>query len=413
VAKIHAEEPASAPVQSTEVLSGLEAIAQTERVICRSAVTREPAEAEGLALAGVRAASLANAASAGAAGAIALPGTSCVHHVTGAEEHEHAGAFELAARSVQEAVDHCLAAHLLSQKLGCVGVCSLAPSLAERLDVVTLPAAALAGDLLGSGTQESDAGPEQILDLARAALQTVSERTERRTDLVEYRGDDGAELVLVASGADAAAAEKVAQVLSQGGLAAGVLSLVLLRPFPMNAVREGLAAARNVFVLGEPVQRAALLAQVRAVAGEQSEIRPLPAGTPAQLLEALVAQLPAGSFDPGQHVPVTDEPSRRLVLAPAGSWGEQMARQVGAALAQLGPLQLGPRTRSQAGATVLAWDSEAVPQARGDLLLAAEASLLDPDAALSLIRPDFTGWPHRRRRMPISARPTGGPLRSS
>jgi len=67
-----------------------------------------------------------------------------------------------------------------------------------------------------------------------------------------------------------------------------------------------------------------------------------------------------------------------------------MARQVGAALAQLGPLQLGPRTRREAGATVLAWDGEAVPQARGDLLLAAEPSLLDPDGALALIRPGST-----------------------
>jgi ferredoxin len=75
------------------------------------------------------------------------------------------------------------------------------------------------------------------------------------------------------------------------------------------------------------------------------------------------------------------------VLAPGGPWGEQMARQVGTALAQLGPLQLGPSTRREAGATVLAWDGEAVPQAQGDLLLAAEPSLLEPDGALALIRP--------------------------
>ena len=61
MAKIHTGEPASAPVQSTEVLSGLEAVARIERVICDGAVTREPAVAEGLALAGLRAASLASA----------------------------------------------------------------------------------------------------------------------------------------------------------------------------------------------------------------------------------------------------------------------------------------------------------------------------------------------------------------
>jgi ferredoxin len=379
-------------VQSTEVLSGLEAVARIERLICRSAVTRESAVAEGLALAGERAASLADGAPAGAGDAVVAPGASCVHHVNGAPGHEHAGAFELAARSVQEAVDHCLAAHLLSQRLGRVGLCSLSPALAERLDVVTLPGAALAGALLGSGTEtaEPDAEPERILELARMALQAVSERTQGGAELVEYRGDDGAEVVLVASGAEAATAGEVARALSQGGVAAGALSVVLVRPFPASAVREVVAGAQRVFVLGEPARRAALLAQVRVVAGEESEIRSLPAGTPAQVLEALVAHLREGSFDLKRHVPVEDAPSRRLVVAPPGPWGEEMVRRVGAALAQLGPMRLGPRTRSEAGATVLAWDSEAAPKARGDLLLAAEPSLLDPEAALSLIRPGST-----------------------
>ena len=72
MAKTQKGEPEPAPVQSTEVLSGLEAVAKTERVICPDAVTREPAVAEGLALAGVRAASLADAATAGAAGDVTI-----------------------------------------------------------------------------------------------------------------------------------------------------------------------------------------------------------------------------------------------------------------------------------------------------------------------------------------------------
>jgi hypothetical protein len=379
-------------VQASEVLSGLEAVSKTERIICRGAVTREPAEAEGMALAGVRAASLADAATAGVAGTVALPAASCVHHVSGAGHHAHAGAFELAARSVQEAADLCLAAHLLSRKLGRAGACSLSPELAERLDVVALPGSALADALLDSATQETepDAGPEQILELARTALQTAGERTGRGASPAEYRGDAGAELVLVASGAAATAAEEVARILSQGGLAAGVLSLVLVRPFPMSAVRDALAGARKVFVAGEPAQRGAFMAHVRAAAHEQCEVFPLPAGTPGELLESLAARLPAGAFGAKQHASATDEPSRRLVLAPGGPWGEQMARQVGAALAQLGPLKLGPRTRHESGATVLAWEGESVPQTPGDLLLAAEPSLLEPEGALALIRPGGT-----------------------
>ena len=117
MAKTHTGEPESASVQPSEVLSGLEAVSRTERIICRGAVTREPAEAEGMALAGVRAASLADAATAGFAGTVALPAASCVHHVSGAGHHAHAGTFELAARSVQEAADLCLAAHVLSRNL--------------------------------------------------------------------------------------------------------------------------------------------------------------------------------------------------------------------------------------------------------------------------------------------------------
>jgi hypothetical protein len=392
VAKTQTGEPESALVQPSEVLSGLEAVTRTERVICHDAVTREPAVAEGLALAGARATSIADATTAGVAGTVALTGSSCVHHVSGAGHQAHAGAFELAARSVQEAADQCLAAHLLSQKLGRAGACSLAPDLVDRLGVVALPDAAVAAALLDTGDQEAerDAGPERVLELARAALQATGERTGRSADPVEYRGDAGAELVLVASGAAATAAEQVARILSRGGLAAGVLSLVLVRPFPMSAVQEGLAGARRVFVLGEPAQRGAFLAHVRAAAADDAEIFPLPGGAPEQLLEALVARLPEGVFDAKQHAPGAEEPSRRLVLAPAGPWSEQMARQVGAALAQLGPLQLGPHTRIEAGATVLAWDDEAVPQTPGDLLLAAEPSLLEPDGALALVRPGST-----------------------
>jgi ferredoxin len=109
-----------------------------------------------------------------------------------------------------------------------------------------------------------------------------------------------------------------------------------------------------------------------------------PESAPVQSTEVL------STLDPSKLAPMTDEPSRRLVLAPAGPWGEQMARRVGAALAQLGPLQLGPRVHREAGAAVLAWDGEAVAQARGDLLLAAEPSLLDPDGALAVIRPGST-----------------------
>ena len=126
----------------------------------------DPAVAEGVALAGFRAASLCNGHPGGPLGGIAVHGTSCVHHVRGAAGQERGGVFELTASSVQEAVDHCLVAHLLSGRLGRPGLCTLAPSLAGELHLVRLPGRELVTDLFEgeTGTAEADASPERILD---------------------------------------------------------------------------------------------------------------------------------------------------------------------------------------------------------------------------------------------------------
>ena len=344
MAKTHTGEPDSASVQPTEVLSGLEAVARTERVICRGAVTREPAVAEGLALAGVRAASLADAATAGVAGTVALPGASCVHHVSGAGHHAHAGAFELAARSVQEAADHCLAAHLLSQKLGRAGACSLAPALAERLDVVALPGAALAGALLDSGTQEAepDAGPERILELARTALQAASERTGRRADLVEYRGDDGAELVLVASGADGdrgrgGRADSLAGRSRGRRPLAGAGAPVSDERGPGRPGRR--PEACSCWASRRSGPRSWHRCAQRPVSRARSS-RSRPA-LPAQLLEALAARLPKGAFDAeatrardGRALSPPGAGARRPLGRADGAPGRRGARAAGPAAAR-------------------------------------------------------------------------------
>ena len=84
-------------------------------------------------LTALRAASLLEGPSGGAADGVAVSEASCVHHVHAPPGFERGGAFELAASSVQQATDHCLAAHLLSRRLGRAGICSLAPSLARKL----------------------------------------------------------------------------------------------------------------------------------------------------------------------------------------------------------------------------------------------------------------------------------------
>jgi hypothetical protein len=168
-------------------LSGLEAVERVECVICPNGVARVPAVAEGLALAGVRAASLSNGLPTRSAAGIAALEASCVHHVDGAGARERGGVFEFAAASAQEAVDHCLAAHLLSRRLGRPGVCSLAPFLGEDLKLVRLPGAALIAALLEADKEppELDAEADRILELAQEALRAVGDRTERPGNLVD------------------------------------------------------------------------------------------------------------------------------------------------------------------------------------------------------------------------------------
>jgi len=391
VADPHSAELEALSGQTLATLSGAEAITRLERAICRSAVAREQAVAEGLALAGFRAASLTGSPALAGAGGIALSGASCVHHVQGVPVGGARGTFELAASSVQQALDHCLAAHLLSQRLGRPGLCSLAPSLSRSLTLVEVPDDALVGALLGSesGPAEPDAGPGRALELARWALRAVSERTGRPADLLDYQGDAGAEVVLVASGAEVAPARELARSLSAASVPAGALALSLLEPFPRGSLRDALARARTVFVVSERARRELLVARLRGAIPSGCALHPLPAVGIAELLERMKPQLPPHAAAAEPPTPTRTLPCRRLALAPAGPWAEQTAREIVTALGQLGPLKLAPRTRERTGTTLLAWESEALG-AGGDLLLAADPGLLDPRRALSVVRPGGT-----------------------
>jgi hypothetical protein len=376
--------------QSQAVLTGTEAVARVERTIAADAVARDPAVAEGLAMAGVRAASLVDGPSIGAADGIAVSEASCVHHVHAPPGHERGGAFELAASSVQQATDHCLVAHLLSRRLGRAGLCSLAPSLARDLNLVSLPEPDLVAELLAAdaGAPEPDASPERIVDLAREVLRAVGDRTARPANLVEIQGDGAAEVVLVASGADTAPAREAARALSEAGVAASALSVVLVRPFPKAEVREALRASRLVLVVHASGEPSAMLAPVRGAVGEKTEVHPLAATDPAQMIEAVRQHLPAGSFEEQKLAAAPEEaPSRRLVVAPEGPWGEETARRALAALGRLVALRVGRSTGRQLGATVLHWESAEIPEEGADLLLVSYPAILEPEGALTLIRP--------------------------
>jgi ferredoxin len=374
--------------QILHIASGLEAVARVENIICPEAVTREPAVAEGLALAGIRAASLAEGQVTEAAGAFSAPEASCVHHVNGTSGQCQAGVFELAASSVQQAVDQSLAAHLLSRRLGRPGLCSLPSPLTRDLGPVQLPGPGLVAGVLAAatGAREPDAGPERVMELAGEALRAVAEHTQRSADLVECQGDSGAELVLLGSGGGAVAAREAAAAVSEAGVPAASVWVNLVRPFPESRVRDALAQARNVFVVEDPAQGDALLARVRAAVGDSVQVESLPAAGPEALLEALAERMPQAKLDSRRATALAEQPTGRLVVTPAGPWAERTLREVAGALTQLGSLRVARRTSVERGAALLGWDGEAIPGGSCDLLLASHPVLLDPESALAELR---------------------------
>jgi len=373
------------------ILTGAEVVARVERVIVGDALARDPAVAEGLSLAGVRAASVVSGLAVATDGESRAPEASCVHHITATPGLVRRGAFELAATSAQEAADHCVAAHLLSGKLGRPGSCSLAPSLADDLSLVHLPEESAVADLLAAdaGDRESDAGPDRIVELAREALAAVGEGSERPGAPVAVEGDDDAAVVLVAAGAAVAPARAAARALSDAGIRARSLALILVHPLPIAEVRKALAGARCVFALGEPGEAAQpLLAAVRATAEEKAEVRAVEAAGSAGLIALLGELLPEFDVDASRLAAHEEPPlSHRLVVAPGSPWGEETARRVLARLARRGPLRIGRRTRHHSGAAVIGWCNGAVAGGERDLLLASNPGVLDPDGALALLRP--------------------------
>jgi ferredoxin len=389
VASRRQQRSTTAADQPEAVLSGREAVLRVEHTITGSAVSRDPALAEGRALTGIRAASLTERPCPGRVEATPLPETSCVHHVLASPGCETGGAFELAAVSVQQAADHCLVAHRLSRRLSRAGLCSLAPSLSESLGRVRLPGPDLIEDLLVAAptSGERDADPARIVEMARETLAAVAEATGRPAHPIEWQGDERADVVVVAAGAEALPAREAARTLAEAGISAATLSVVLVRPFPEAEVRKALAGARTVLVLHDPDASSTLLEPVRAVVEEKAEIHPLPTASPARMIEMLAGFLPDGVLDPLRLAPAQEEPpARRLVVAPAGPWGEETLRRTLGALGRVGALRMDTCTRSERGATVLAWDGGGLP-AGGDVLLASHPAVLEPGGALALLRP--------------------------
>ena len=143
-----------------------------------------------------------------------------------------------------------------------------------------------------------------------------------------------------------------------------------------------------MLVVHAPGEPSALLAPVRGAVDEKTEVHPLAAIDPAQTIDTIRKYLPEGSLAAEKLTPATEgAPSRRLVVAPEGPWGEETARQALGALGRLIELRVGRSAGSQLGATVLDWDSAEIKEEETDLLLASYPAALEPQGALALVRP--------------------------
>jgi len=371
--------------------TGRDAVNHVERAICGPGAVRSAGEAEGMALAGRRAATLllddAGATSGGGRGG-AVPWIR--HRVRGLGVDGSAAAFELVATDAQQAVDHCLVAHRAARRLGRAGAAAIDAETANALQVVRLPETSAIDACLAARPDGEDGRPS-ALDAVREALRAVAGVTGR--DLAPVRGHrvDDALYVLVADGATAGRARDLADELRAAGVACGALELQLVLPFPADEVRETLHGAAVVAALQSCRDSAAWFGALKgALDGngtarlEQLSLDGPDGLSAAGLAAALGLSGRALGLSPGAR------PAREtftLALTPAGAWGAELLRDVASALAAARGMRLAPGpmlgpaalTVCVADGTV---DAGALPV---DLLFAAGPELLD-DAVLGRLR---------------------------
>jgi len=318
--------PAEVVPEVAELITGLEAIERTERALCKDAVTRNPAVAEGLALAGCRASSISREqARVLGGGAPGLP-RSCVHHVLGGHAPREPGraAFELADADAQAAVDHALAAHLMSARLGRPGTCTLGRAAAGRLAEVRLHAAVIeeleprGQDFVG----EPDAGPAEIVALAEAAFRLVSARTGRARELCTRSGPADAPTVLVAAGGAAPVAREAASALTEAGSPTAVVEVALIHPLPDDALRAALGGAETIVLVEDPNHPDWLdtLQAVVPAGATGARGRIADGATPEQLLGRLAIRLGTEAHVPPERVAATE-----LVVLSDRAWARSLA----------------------------------------------------------------------------------------
>jgi ferredoxin len=371
-----------------EVLTGAEAVARTERVLCADAVTSDASAAEGLSATGCRAASIATGPVPAGGGVRRLP-ASCVHHLVGragpASGAASSAAFVLAATNAQQGVDQSLLAHMLSARLGRSGLCTVPSS--DRLQPVDLPVTpdAATGPGFGPGEPEPGVTAERLIELAHKAALQVAKHTGREQLLFERSGSDAPFFVIAASGDGARSATEVAGWMQAAGLETAALSVALLHPFPAEHIRPLLESARVVIA----VEEKGAPGLVSALAGTLGSDTKLVAvdlpedGSSAGLAAAIRAVRPDLEFE---SVPEVEESSRLLVL-PGGTWAEEAARAFLGAMTRAVEMRSAHRTEDPAGVMVT-WScveghaTAIAISANPDAITPSVVAALPPDATI-------------------------------
>jgi hypothetical protein len=357
--------------------SGVDAVNATERLICRDGAVEAAAVAQGLALAGKRAATLlAGGGSKPPAHIEQCRIASWVHHQIGGGQGAVCGcmAFALDAGSAQEAVDHCLVAHRMADRLALPGHCSLDPAIAEGLHLLRIPSTVMITELLGEA--DARATTEDVAAAAAEAFEFVSKLTGRERAAVRQHRMDDAEHVLVVSGSSWKRACKAAEELRESGIACGVLAIMMKRPFPEDQVLALLGKDHGIAVENE------LRADLRSTLGSGSSTR-------LRRLAEVGAEEAAATlglkFEP---TPEFDEELQSVMIgvSPGGPWGDMLLLDGAALLGRLTHFNLNRPPHRLPGMSALAL-GEGGPKDEVDLLFAADPSLLgSDDRLLELIR---------------------------
>lgn len=392
----------SAGLQQLLADMGAALVNAAEKRICGAGAVDSAAAAQGVALAGRRAANLVReGTSTGPPFVLETKnGVSWVHHrlADGQAKQTFAAAVELVASSVQQAVDHCLAAHVIGQHISQPGICHIDDTLAGQLSAAYLPGQQLVDELLGKGPastgKEPVHDPTEVTKITLDVLRAVGDKTGREISPLMCHQTDDAEFVLVTLGWVSESVKAAVDLLRSAGIKIGVVSLTVLRPFPSEELGKIFKGSSCVAVIeppslrrsrGEIFHRLVKLAPKKK--GKASSLVRVPCPLPdhddqafaTQIMAILSPKAKAPTF-PKKKAPAANT-RLTIAAAPGGYWGQSLLLDLTSHLARFRPVSLRPIAPKSSGfSALLLHEPDAAPI--GELTPAIDIAILPHYASL-------------------------------